>query len=231
VFLSAWRFYNSGLALSLAPWVMAALVRLLRAAEHGQGGDRDGARRAAAELGLLAGLEVLAGEPVVVLLTAVIAAARFAASHRAWRRAGVPVALATLIALLVAAPQIAATAQILDSSRARAIPFVVATGTSTHPVRLVEQVVPFPMAVRTFSAASASTPTRPSITTRPISGRSTSAFRSSACSSSSADRCPATRPSTRGSSSLPSCSPSAATFPARRSSTRCSRSVGGSACR
>jgi hypothetical protein len=148
VFLSAWRFYNSGLALSLAPWVMAALVRLLRAAEHGQrgAGDSDGARRAAAELGLLAGLEVLAGEPVVVLLTAVIAAARFAASPRAWRRAGVPVTLATLVALLVAAPQIAATAQILpDSSRARTpFPFVVATGTSTHPVRLVEQVVPFP---------------------------------------------------------------------------------------
>lgn len=146
VFLSTWRFYNSGLALSLAPWVMAALVRLLGAAERGQDGDRDGARRAAAELGLLAGLEVLAGEPVVVLLTAVLAAARFAASRRAWRRAGVPVALATLIAVLVAAPQIAATAQILpDSSRARTpFPFVVATGTSTHPVRLVEQVVPFP---------------------------------------------------------------------------------------
>jgi hypothetical protein len=123
---------------------MAALVRLLRgAAEQEPRGD--GARRAAAELGVLAGLEVLAGEPVVVLLTAVIAAARFAA-HGARRRAGVPLAQATVIALLVAAPQIAATAQILpDSSRARTpFPFVVATGTSTHPVRLVEQVVPFP---------------------------------------------------------------------------------------
>ena len=147
VFLSAWRFYNSGLALSLAPWVMAALVRLLRRAdEHDPGGDRDGARRAAAGLGLLAGLEVLAGEPVVVLLTAVIAAARVVATPGAGRRATLPLALATVIALLVAAPQIAATAQILpDSSRARTpFPFVVATGTSTHPVRLVEQVVPFP---------------------------------------------------------------------------------------
>ena len=149
VFLSAWRFYNTGLALSLAPWVMAALVRLLRrAAEHDPRGDGDGngARRAAAGLGLLAGLEVLAGEPVVALLTAVIAAARVVAARGAGRRAALPLALATVIALLVAAPQIAATAQILpDSSRAQTpFPFVVATGTSTHPVRLVEQVVPFP---------------------------------------------------------------------------------------
>ena len=56
-------------------------------------------------------------------------------------------AQASVIALLVAAPQIAATAQILpDSSRERArpFPFVTATGTSIHLVRLVEQVVPFP---------------------------------------------------------------------------------------
>ncbi len=145
VFVSAWRFYNSGLALSLAPWVMAALVRLLgRAAEHDPRGD--GARKSAAELGLLAGLEVLGGEPVVVLLTAVIAAARVVAARGAGRRAALPLAQATVIALLVAAPQIAATAQIFpDSSRARTpFPFVVATGTSTDPVRLVEQVVPFP---------------------------------------------------------------------------------------
>lgn len=144
VFLSTWRFYNSGLALSLAPWVMAALVRLLRrAAANDPGGDR--ARRAAAELGLVAGLEVLAGEPVVALLTALIAMARAGASLPR-PRALLPLAQASVIALLVAAPQIAATAQILpDSSRARTpFPFVVATGTSTHLVRLVEQVVPFP---------------------------------------------------------------------------------------
>src|SRR6266540_1566838 len=55
-------------------------------------------------------------------------------------------ATATIVAAALAAPQIAATAQILaDSSRQRnPFPFVVATGTSTHPIRLLEQVIPFP---------------------------------------------------------------------------------------
>ncbi|HSB60413.1 MAG TPA: hypothetical protein VLI67_01755, partial [Vicinamibacteria bacterium] len=146
VFLSAWRFYNSGLALSIAPWVMAALVRLLRRAGEGDG---RGARSAAGELGLVAGLEVLAGEPVVALLTGVMAGGRWLLGSEGLRRAvwaAAPLALATLVALLVAAPQIAATLQILpDSTRARApFPFVVATGASTDPLRLLEQVAPFP---------------------------------------------------------------------------------------
>ena len=147
VFLSTWRFYNSGLALALAPWVMSALVRLVGRALRG---ERSGARRAAAELGIAAGLEVLAGEPVVVLLTAVLAGFRVVAAVagglRPARAVAVPLVLASLVAALLAAPQLAATLQILpDSSRARApFPFVVATGTSTHPLRLVEQVVPFP---------------------------------------------------------------------------------------
>jgi hypothetical protein len=143
VFLSTWRFYNSGLTLSLAPWVLAAVVRVV---ERASSGYRPGARRSAAELGIAAGLEVLAGEPVIALLTAVVAAARVLAARAGKARAIVPLAGAIAIALLVAAPQIAATAQILpDSSRVRnPFPFVVATGTSTHPLRLVEQVVPFP---------------------------------------------------------------------------------------
>ncbi len=148
VFLSTWRFYNSGLALSLAPWILAAVVRVVGQAGDG---DRRGTRRAAAELGLVAGLDLLAGEPVVALLTAVVAGARVLAAASAWglRRVStalLPLGAAALVAGLLAAPQIAATAQILpDSSRARSpFPYVVATGTSTHPLRLVEQVVPFP---------------------------------------------------------------------------------------
>lgn len=142
VFVSTWRFYNSGLALALAPWTMAAVGKLVRrsAADDGRG-----MRRAAAEMGLWAGLEVLAGEPVVALLTFTLAGARAAVGLRQAKGAA---ALLTgfLLAALLAAPQAAATAQILpDSSRERKpFPFVVATGTSVQPLRLAEQVVPFP---------------------------------------------------------------------------------------
>jgi hypothetical protein len=145
VFVSAWRFFNSGLALAVAPWVLAALARLL---SRSGAGDARGARRATAELGLWAGLELLAGEPVVALLVAALAAARVVASldgGGAARMAGALV-LASILALLVAAPQIAATAQILpDASRERRpFSFYVATGTSTPPARLLEQALPFP---------------------------------------------------------------------------------------
>jgi hypothetical protein len=150
VFLSTWRFYNSGLALAVSPWVMGAVVKLGRRA---QAGERAGVRRAAAELGLWGGLEVLAGEPVVALLTAVLAGSR--ALVGLWgpfpegegrRRALAGLATGAVLAVLVAAPQLAATAQIFpDSSRDRKpFPFVTATGTSVHPIRLLEQVVPFP---------------------------------------------------------------------------------------
>ncbi len=150
VFLSAWRFFNAGLALAVAPWVLAALARLLRRAGTG---DRRGARRAAAELGVWGGLEMLAGEPVVVLLTAVVALVRIMSAPTTPATAALSrrttlafFATAALIAAALAAPQIAATAQILpDSSRQRnPFPYVVATGTSTHPIRLLEQVIPFP---------------------------------------------------------------------------------------
>ncbi|HKC10490.1 MAG TPA: hypothetical protein VKI41_00380 [Vicinamibacteria bacterium] len=150
VFLSTWRFYNSGLALSVAPWVMGALVKLGRRA---QAGDRTGMRAAAAELGLWGGLEVLAGEPVVALLTAVLAGSRALVglmgpfpAEGGRRRALAGLATGAVVALLLAAPQLAATAQIFpDSSRERKpFPFVIATGTSVHPIRLLEQVVPFP---------------------------------------------------------------------------------------
>ncbi len=143
VFVSTWRFYNSGLALSIAPWVLAAVAKCTAEAP----GRR---KRASAEAGLWGGLEILAGEPVIALLTFLMAVLRIALALRDSPRSRVPLVLsvsgAGLIALLLAAPQIAATAQILpDSSRAqRPFPYVTATGTSTHPLRLVEQAVPFP---------------------------------------------------------------------------------------
>ena len=74
VFVSAWRFYNTGLALALAPFVLAAVARVCRPSATGRG-----LRRVIAELAVWSGLELLAGEPVVALLTAVAVALRFAA--------------------------------------------------------------------------------------------------------------------------------------------------------
>jgi len=150
VFLSTFRFFNSGLALAMAPFVLAAAARLVARDDASDASTR---RRVIGEMAVFVGLEVLAGEPVIALLTFVLAAARVLVPLmlEKHRRAGLePAALALagafLVGGLIAAPQIAATAQILgDSSRERKpIPFVTATGTSVHPVRLLEQVVPFP---------------------------------------------------------------------------------------
>jgi hypothetical protein len=138
VFLSAWRFFSSGLALALAPAVLAAAAKIAA-----RSGDPWRLRRAAAELGLWAGLEVLAGEPVIALLAFALAGARLVPGGL--RAIGGGVA-GFCLAALVAAPQIAATAQILGESTREemGISFAAATRTSVHPVRLVEQVLPFP---------------------------------------------------------------------------------------
>lgn len=139
VFLSTWKFYNSGMALAVAPWVLAAAARLAR------GGAP---KRTAAELGLWGALEVLAGEPVIALLTFLLAVGRVAAcSWRASMRARLTgLAGGLLLAALIAAPQILLTWQIFHGSsrEQRPFPFVTATGTSVHPVLALEQVLPFP---------------------------------------------------------------------------------------
>jgi hypothetical protein len=161
VFASTWRFFNSGLALAIAPWVLAAATKLAR---RGQVWNCEFTipdltpklpqmRRAVAEVGLWGGLEILAGEPVIALLTFGLAGGRIlleslreANPLRRLGQASLLMAGGFALAAAIAAPQIAATAQILgDSSRERKpIPFVTATGTSVHPVRLLEQAIPFP---------------------------------------------------------------------------------------
>ena len=149
VFVSAWRFYNTGIALALAPFVLAAVARACRPSAPGRG-----PRRAIAGIAVWSALELLAGEPVVALLTAVAVAIRFSAhalgddggDHPApARRAGAILAAAAL-ALLIAAPQIAATWQSFRGSTRDVAPFsfAVATGTSVHAARMLEQVTPFP---------------------------------------------------------------------------------------
>jgi hypothetical protein len=141
VFVSTWRFFNSGLALGTAPWVLAATARLLDAPAPQR-------RRRAAELGLWAGLEALAGEPVIALLAFGLAAARAVTGGRlrpdrqalAWMAGGLAVGA------LLAGPQIATTTQsYAGSSRDRApFSYPAATGNSVHPMRLAEQAWPFP---------------------------------------------------------------------------------------
>lgn len=147
VFVSAWRFYNTGLALALAPFVLAAVARACRLAGQGRP-----LRRVTAEIALCAALEVLAGEPVVALLTAVAVAVRIGsfAIDEEGRKVLVPLARATAgggaLALLIAAPQLAATWQSYPGSSRDAAPFsfAAATGTSVHAARVLEQAAPFP---------------------------------------------------------------------------------------
>jgi hypothetical protein len=140
VFVSAWRFYNVGMALAVAPWVMAAAAKLVA---------REGSpRRAAGELALWTALEALAGEPVVALLTVLLACARVLASfaEAGLRRRLSLAALAFVTAALLAGPQLATTLQMFEGSRREHTPygFAVATYNSMHPARLLEQAIPFP---------------------------------------------------------------------------------------
>lgn len=148
VFVSAWRFYNTGMALALAPFVLAAVARTCR--EPGRGRR---SRRAIAAIALWSALELLAGEPVVALLTAVAVAIRFTAhalgddgDRPAPARAAGAILAAAALALLIAAPQIATTGQSFRGSTRDVAPFsfAAATGTSVHAARMLEQVVPFP---------------------------------------------------------------------------------------
>jgi hypothetical protein len=146
VFVSAWRFYNTGLALALAPWVLASVAHACRL----PAGKRTLGRPVAA-IAATAALELLAGEPVVALLTAVLVALRVAAhalgedGPRSLRPA-TAVAFGAVLSLLLAAPQIAATWQSFPGSTRDVAPFgfAAATGTSVHGARILEQVMPFP---------------------------------------------------------------------------------------
>ena len=139
VFVSTWKFYNSGMALAIAPWVLASAARLARA---------DSPRRGALGLGLAGALEILAGEPVIALLAFLLAAGRVvAASTRGFLRPRLGgLAGGLLLAGLLSAPQLLLTWQIFHGSsrEQRPFPFVTATGTSVHPILALEQVMPFP---------------------------------------------------------------------------------------
>ena len=148
VFVSAWRFYNTGLALALAPFVLAAVARVCRSSPGRV------PRRAIAGVAVWSALELLSGEPVVALLTAMAVALRFAAhalgedgdDRPAPARAAAAILAGAALALLIAAPQVAATGQSFRGSTRDVAPFsfASATGTSVHAARMLEQVTPFP---------------------------------------------------------------------------------------
>jgi len=147
VVVSAWRFYNTGMALALAPFVLAAVARAC-----GPFAESRGRRRAIAGIAVWSALELLAGEPVVAMLTAVAVALRFAShafgedGHREPARGARMILAGAFLSLLIAAPQIAATWQSFPGSTRDMAPFsfAVATGTSVHGARILEQVTPFP---------------------------------------------------------------------------------------
>ena len=142
VYVSTWRFFNSGLALALAPWVMAAAARVSARAS----GDARPLRRAMAELALVAGLEILAGEPVIALMTFGLAGLRALMAPASRGRALVAAGLALALGAAIAAPQIASTAQVYATSTRSLAPFpyLLASNTSLTGARLLEQVAPFP---------------------------------------------------------------------------------------
>jgi hypothetical protein len=142
VYVSTWRFFNSGLALALAPWVMAAAARVAARA----GGEARSLRRAVAELALVSGLEVLAGEPVIALMCFGLAVMRAWMAPGARVRALVAAGLALALGGAIAAPQIASTAQVYATSTRSLAPFpyLLASNTSLTFARLLEQVAPFP---------------------------------------------------------------------------------------
>jgi hypothetical protein len=140
VYVSTWRFFNSGLALAVAPWVLAAMARFVAAPQERR-------RRRAAEVGLWVGLEVLAGEPVIALLAFGLAGLHAATAWRSLGRGGAAwLAAGSIVGALLAGPQIATTMQAYEGSSRDRAPFSypAATGNSVHPVRMLEQAWPYP---------------------------------------------------------------------------------------
>jgi hypothetical protein len=121
---------------------MAAAARV---SGRAAGGARP-VRRAAAGLGHVAGRGVLAGEPVIALMSFGLAGLRALMGPTARMRALTAAGLALALGGAIAAPQIASTAQVYATSTRSLAPFpyLLASNTSLTPARLLEQVAPFP---------------------------------------------------------------------------------------
>jgi hypothetical protein len=128
---TAMSFYN---LIAVAAWTPVALAALVR-----------GGRRGALAAGLAAGMLLLAGEPVTAALVAPLAL--FVALERwGWRRGSKLALAAGALALLVALPQIVASARALPHAFRfqHGVPVAQAATNALPPARLLELLLPLP---------------------------------------------------------------------------------------
>jgi hypothetical protein len=135
-FLALTHTFNFYCGMAWFPWALAAADRLLAAGPSRRGFG-------AATLGGALALQLLAGEPVAVLITALGVSCLFLSRPASWRHAAPRLGLATVFALLFGAVQLLPTAARLQGSvRASGIAADAAGKWSTHPARLVDLVWP-----------------------------------------------------------------------------------------
>ncbi len=129
--LSALTFYNVLTVSAWWPLVMWAVAR--------------GDRRARAVGGIALGLALLGGGPVTVVIGS-LPLALLAWRRHGWRRGSVVILWVAGLGLLIALPQVVATARVLSFSSRTAV--AVDPGALTafgfHPIRLLELIVPLP---------------------------------------------------------------------------------------
>ncbi len=135
--LSALTFYNS---LTVAAWWPLVLLGAVR-----------GGRSGIALGGLACGLALLGGEPVLAALGLVPLLALAVQSHGGRKGLGTAVAIGT-VGLLVALPQVVATARILPFTfrGSQGVSAEQAADYTLHPLRLLELVFPFPFGLPNF---------------------------------------------------------------------------------
>jgi len=129
--LSLLTFYNLVVVAAWWPWAMAGLAR--------------GGRRGVAGAALALGFALLGGEPVTAAL-GLVPLALVAFDRHGWRRGLASLAAAGAGALLVAAPQLVATARVIGfTTRGTWGVAPAQVGRfALHPVRLVELLLPLP---------------------------------------------------------------------------------------
>jgi hypothetical protein len=129
--MTALTFMNILTVSAWAPWVLAAIAA--------------GSRRAALVGGVACGLMLLGGEPIVAAL-AVPVMALVAVERHGWRRGLARAAAVGALGLLVALPQVVATARVLPFSYRAAHGLAPGTvvANDLHPLRLLELVLPMP---------------------------------------------------------------------------------------
>ncbi len=134
-FLSTWSFSNLIVVAAWAPGVLWALVR--------------GGRRGLCLGGLFCGLMLLGGEPATAFLIAPVFLLA-ATIGRSFPRGLLVAAGVGFLGLLVALPQLVATAAVLsESMRGQGFDFRLSALQALHPARLLELFLPLPFGIPT----------------------------------------------------------------------------------